>query len=50
MMASMISHAADAGAGFTACVTVGNQADLEICDFLEYFLEDDATRAICIYI
>ncbi len=50
MMASMISHAADAGAGFSACITVGNQADLEICDFIEYFLEDDATRAVCIYV
>jgi acetyl-CoA synthetase (ADP-forming) len=50
MMASMISHAADCGAGFSACVTVGNQADLEICDILEYFIEDEATRAICIYI
>jgi acetyl-CoA synthetase (ADP-forming) len=50
MMASMISHAADTGAGFSACITVGNQADLEICDFIEYFLEDEATRAICTYI
>jgi acetyl-CoA synthetase (ADP-forming) len=50
MMASMISHAADTGAGFSACITVGNQADLEICDFIEYFLVDEATRAICTYI
>lgn len=50
MMASMISHAADCGAGYSACVTVGNQADLEVCDFLEYFIEDPATRAICIYV
>ena len=50
MMASMISHAADVGAGFSACVTVGNQADLEICDFLEYFVEDATTRAICLYV
>lgn len=50
MMASMISHAQDVGAGFSACVTVGNQADLEICDFLEYFLEDEQTRAICLYV
>jgi acyl-CoA synthetase (NDP forming) len=50
MMASMISHAVDAGIGFSACVTVGNQADLEICDFVDYFLEDEGTRAICIYV
>ncbi len=50
MMASIISNAQDGGAGFSACVTVGNQADLEICDFLEYFIDDDRTRAICIYV
>lgn len=50
MMASMISHAMDRGAGFSACVTVGNQADLETCDFIEYFLADAATRAICLYV
>lgn len=50
MMASMLSRAADVGAGFSACITVGNQADLEICDFIEYFIEDEATRAICIYV
>ena len=50
MMASMISHAVDVGIGFSACVTVGNQADLEICDFIDYFLEDEKTRAICLYV
>ena len=50
MMASMISRAADCGAGFSACVTVGNQADIEVCDLVEYFIEDPATRAVCIYI
>lgn len=50
LMASVISNAQDSGAGFSACVTVGNQADLEICDVIEYFVEDAATRAICIYV
>ena len=50
LMASLISHAQDLGAGFSAAVSVGNQADLEICDFIEYFLADPATRAICAYI
>jgi acetyl-CoA synthetase (ADP-forming) len=46
----MISHAVDVGIGFSACITVGNQADLEICDFIEYFLDDEKTRAICLYV
>ncbi|HSQ03327.1 MAG TPA: acetate--CoA ligase family protein [Burkholderiales bacterium] len=50
LMAGMISHAQDAGTGFSACITVGNQADLEICDFIEYFIEDPATRVVCVYI
>ena len=50
LMATMISHAQDLGTGFTVCATVGNQADLEICDFMEYMIEDDATRAICLYV
>jgi len=50
LMASVISNAQDSGAGFSACVTVGNQADLEICDFIEYFIDDGATRAICVYV
>ena len=50
LMASLISHAQDRGAGFSACVTVGNQADLEICDLIEYFIDDPATRAICVYV
>ncbi len=50
LMAALISHAQDLGAGFSAAVSVGNQADLEICDFIEYFLDDPATKAICAYI
>jgi len=50
LMASVISHAQDLGTGFSVCVTVGNQADLEICDFIEYLIEDPRTQAICAYI
>jgi len=50
LMAALISHAQDVGTGFSAAISVGNQADLEICDFIEYFLEDPATHAICAYL
>jgi acetyl-CoA synthetase (ADP-forming) len=50
LMASVISHAQDLGTGFSVCVTVGNQADLEVCDFIEYLIEDPQTQAICAYI
>lgn len=50
LMASLISHAQDLGTGFSVAATVGNQADVELCDLVEYFIEDDTTRAICLYI
>lgn len=50
LMAALISHAQDMGTGFSVAASVGNQADLELCDFIEYFLADPGTGAICAYI
>jgi acyl-CoA synthetase (NDP forming) len=50
LMVSLFDRAAGEGIGFSACVSLGNQSDLEICDFLEYFTEDPATDAVCVYI
>ncbi len=36
--------------GFSGFVSVGNQADLEVTDFLEYFGEDDDTKVIIMYL
>ena len=49
LMVSIYNRADDAGIGFSACVSLGNQSDLEICDFMEYLVEDPQTSAICIY-
>lgn len=49
LMVSMYNRADDAGIGFSACVSLGNQADLEISDFVEHLLHDDETKVICIY-
>lgn len=38
LMVSLFDRAAGEGIGFSACVSLGNQSDLEICDFLEYFV------------
>ncbi|MDR0672846.1 MAG: acetate--CoA ligase family protein, partial [Zoogloeaceae bacterium] len=38
------------GVGFSSLVTVGNQADLELCDFMEWLVEDPATTTICLYV
>ena len=50
LMVSLFDRAAGDGIGFSACVSLGNQSDLEICDFLEYFIEDSKTDALCVYI
>lgn len=50
LMVAMYNRAYDAGVGFSVAVSVGNQADLDICDFFEYLVADPATAVICMYI
>lgn len=50
LMGSLIAQAYDLGAGFSACVSVGNQSDLELCDFFEHFIDDQNTQVICLYV
>jgi acyl-CoA synthetase (NDP forming) len=50
LMATVFDRARDRGIGFSHCVSVGNQADLELCDFLEYFIEDTRTGIVCAYV
>ncbi|MBI4498766.1 MAG: CoA-binding protein [Chloroflexi bacterium] len=38
------------GLGVSVCLSIGNQADLTMADYLEYLAEDDRTRAMCLYI
>jgi acetyl-CoA synthetase (ADP-forming) len=50
LMGTLVSLGHGTGVGFSRCVSVGNQADLELCDFLEFLIEDDATRVITLYV
>lgn len=50
LMASMVSNARDLGAGASIAVSLGNQADLEVCDFIEYCADDPRTRAVAVYV
>ena len=38
------------GYGFSKIVTSGNQASLEVCDYLEYLADDDDTKVIALYL
>jgi acyl-CoA synthetase (NDP forming) len=50
LMGTMIAKGTDFGVGFSRCISVGNQSDLDLCDFFSHLIEDEATRAICLYI
>jgi acetyltransferase len=39
-----------AGVGINKAVSIGNKSDLDESDYLEYFLSDNGTRMICIYL
>jgi acetate---CoA ligase (ADP-forming) len=43
---SLLLPAHDRGIGFSYVVTCGNEADLEMADFIRYYAEDDETRVI----
>ena len=50
LMVSLFDRGAAHGIGFSACVSLGNQSDLEICDLIDYFADDPATDAVCAYV
>ncbi|MGE0716488.1 MAG: acetate--CoA ligase family protein [Alphaproteobacteria bacterium] len=50
LMVSIFSRAHDAGIGFSACVSLGNQSDIEICDVFDWMIDDPGTDAICLYV
>jgi acyl-CoA synthetase (NDP forming) len=49
-MGTLFDRAVSMGIGFSHCFSVGNQADLELCDFVEMLIDDPHTRVICTYI
>jgi acetyl-CoA synthetase (ADP-forming) len=50
LMVSIFDRAAADGIGFRHCVSLGNQVDLEISDFLEYLVAEPETEAIGVYV
>lgn len=50
MMGTAYLQAYDHGVGLSGMVSIGNQADLELCDFLEGFIDHDGTDVICLYV
>ncbi|MBT4362889.1 MAG: hypothetical protein HN931_05440 [Desulfobacterales bacterium] len=50
MGAYLLGIANDKGYGFNAFLSVGNQADLSMADYIEYLGDDDRTKVIVLYI
>jgi acyl-CoA synthetase (NDP forming) len=50
ILGSLLSRAAARGIGFSKLVGTGNEADLEVADFIEALVEDDATKVIALYL
>ncbi len=50
LMTTYFDRAWAMGGGFTHGFSVGNQADLELCDFVNFLIEDPQTKVICTYI
>ncbi len=46
----MASGASEKGYGMSKIISVGNQADLDVADYLEYLADDPDTKAIIIYL
>lgn len=44
------SYAADLNLGFSGFISLGNMSDLSFTDFLEYYINDKATKKIILYI
>ena len=47
---AMLARAYDLGTGFSFCVSLGNQADLEVCDFLDFAIDDANSKVIALYV
>ena len=48
--AGMVEWAAQRAVGFSGIVSIGDQLDVDIADFLDYFALDGKTRAILLYV
>ncbi len=48
--AAMIEWAAERRLGFSGIVSIGDQLDVDVADLLDYFAQDDHTKAILLYI
>ena len=50
ILGSLLSRAAARGIGLSKLVSTSNEVDLELADFIDWLIEDDATKVIALYV
>lgn len=50
VLGALLSRAAARGIGLSKLVATSNEADLNLADFIDYFVDDDTTKIILLYI
>ncbi len=50
ILGALLSRAAARGIGLSKLVSTSNEVDLELADFIDYLVDDDATKVIALYI
>lgn len=50
ILGSLLSRAAARGIGLSKLISTSNEADLDISDFVNYLVQDDATQVIALYL
>lgn len=50
MMGTALDRARVQGIGFSHCFSIGNQADLDLCDYVDFLVDDPSTQVICTYV
>ena len=48
--AAMLDYAETLGIGFSSIVSLGNQADINVCDLLPYYEKDEFTGVVVLYL
>lgn len=50
ILGSLLSRAASRGIGLSRLVSTSNEADLDVTDFVDYLVDDEATSVIALYL
>jgi len=48
--AAILDYAEELGIGFSSIVSLGNQADINVCDLLPFYEKDEHTRVVILYL